>query len=76
MPKPFEKPVKRRDNSDNGNWPGGRDNGSFQYGTEYVNPYNGNTADKSPTTSSRTCEDVNKNQFFPRPKYKTPIKFP
>lgn len=68
---PFDKPVKRKDLSDSGNWPGGVNNNSFKQGTQFIVPYNNNAADKSPTTSSDSCRPANVNQNFPTPpKYK------
>lgn len=61
--KPFEKAFPAKDN-----WPEGRNNKSYQYGTEYVHVFNNNTADRSPTTSSKECKKRDNNTYLPRPK--------
>jgi len=61
---PFEKDFPAQDNYAKGPWPGGRNNKSYQYGTEMVHVFNRNAADKSPTTSSESCRNVDKNKFL------------
>lgn len=63
MSKPFEKPFPGKDN-----WPEGVNNKSFQYDTERVHVFNNNSADRSPTTSSKECKKRDNNTFLPRPK--------
>lgn len=63
MEAPFKKPFPAKDN-----WPEGRNNRSFQYTTEYVQVFNNNSADRSPTTSSKEYKAKDKSTFLPRPK--------
>ena len=60
--KPFEKDFPAKDN-----WPQGRNNKSYQYGTEMVHTFNNNSADRSPTDTSSECKSINKNKFLKMP---------
>jgi hypothetical protein len=62
--KPFEKDFAAKDNYENGPWPGGRNNKSYQYTTEMVHTFNSNKADRSPTTSASEYRGINKNKFL------------
>lgn len=62
MNQPFSKPFPAKDN-----WSQGRNQKSWQYDTEFVIPFNRNSADRSPTTSSKEFKDIDKNKFLKKP---------
>jgi hypothetical protein len=63
--KPFEKPFPQKDRWDEG----GENRKSFQYGNpEYVQTFNDDPVDKSPSDMTRGHRIVNNSPFFPRPK--------
>ena len=59
---PFEKDFPAQDN-----WPKGVNNKSYRYSTEFVQVFNRNASDKSPTTSSERCKPVERNKFLKMP---------
>ena len=59
---PFDKAFAAKDN-----WPKGVNNKSYRYSTEFVQVFNNNTADRSPTTSSSECKPINKNKYLKMP---------
>jgi hypothetical protein len=63
MLKPFEKAFPGKDN-----WPEGRDNKSYQNDTEMVQVFNNNTADRSPTTSTKEFRPRKLDTYLPKPK--------
>ena len=63
--KPFEKDFPAKDN-----WPKGRNNKSYQYSVDMVHVFNNNTADRSPTTSSKEYKPIEKFKYMPFPRRK------
>jgi hypothetical protein len=62
---PFKKPFPAKDRWNEG----GKNAGSFKYGTpDFVQPFNDDPVDKSPTDMTRGKNIVRDSPFFPRPK--------
>ena len=59
---PFSKPFPAKDN-----WPKGVNNKSYRYSTEFVQVFNSNKSDRSPTTSASECKPINKNKYLKMP---------
>jgi len=68
MSTPFKKPIKQQPKESDKPFPGGRDRTSYQYGIEWVHPFNNDPADRSPTDMSNRHKPMDLDQFYPRPK--------